>query len=123
MTPKLDQYFDALRTQNWESLAACLAEDVHRTGPYLDVVRGKKAYVDFLAGVIPRLENYDLKVSEIRALEDGSALVLLRESMDRNGVRLEFPEALVFDFDAAGQIQKVDIYLKQPPDAGRRESA
>lgn len=119
---KLEQYFDALRTQDWESLAACLAEDVHRTGPYLDVVRGKKAYVDFLAGVIPRLENYDLRVSEVRPLDNGSALVLLCESMDRNGVRLEFPEALVFDFDEAGLIRKVDIYLKQPPDAGRRES-
>lgn len=111
----LDRYFEALRSQDWESLAACLAEDVRRTGPYLDVVQGKEAYVEFLAGVIPTLLNYELKVHGVRPLEGGSALVLLSEILARDGVQTEFPEALVFDFDDAGLIQRVDIYIKQPP--------
>ena len=40
----------------WEALASCLAADVYRTGPYLDVVHGREAYVDFLAKTLPALE-------------------------------------------------------------------
>lgn len=119
----LTRYFEALRKQDWESLAGCLAEDVHRTGPYLDVVEGKEAYVEFLAGVIPTLRNYELKVHAVRPLEGGSALVLLSEILDRDGVQTEFPEALVFDFDEAGLIQTVDIYIKQPPRPRNPEDA
>ena len=111
----LDRYFDALRTRDWKSLAGCLADDVHRTGPYCDVVRGRDAYVEFLSKMIPTLANYELKVSRIRELGDDSALAELSETVDVNGARIEYPEALVFDFDAAGQILRVDIYIKKPP--------
>jgi hypothetical protein len=110
----LDEYFDALRTQNWKQLARCLAEDVRRTGPYLDVVEGRKAYVEYLSRVIPKLPNYDLQVRRTRELGDGSSLVELSEFADVDGVRTEFPELLTFGFDAAGAIARVDIYIKQP---------
>ncbi len=111
----LERYFAAMRAHDWEALAATLADDVHRTGPFLDEVRGKQAYVDFLAGVIPKLENYALDVARVRALDGGSALVELSESMDRGGRRETHPEALLFEFDAAGRIARVDIYIKRPP--------
>jgi hypothetical protein len=116
----LEQYFEALRTRDWDGLGQCLADDVRRTGPYLDVVRGKQAYVEFLAGVIPTLRNYELKVFRIRELGRGSALAELSETLDVDGVRREFPEALLFDFNDEGLILRVDIYIKQPParDAG-----
>ena len=115
----LERYFDALRTQNWESLASCLSEDLQRTGPYLDVVRGRQPYVDFLAKVIPSLSNYELKVSRVRAIGSRSAVAELSEAMDIDGVRREVPEALLFDFDERGLIRRIDIYLKQPPPGGR----
>jgi len=111
----LDQYFEALRAQDWASLGTCLAENVHRTGPYLDVVRGRVAYVAFLAGVIPTLRSYDLRVARVRALGSASAVVELSEFADLNGVRTEFPEVLLFDFDEAGSIQRIDVYIKQAP--------
>jgi len=117
----LDEYLQALRSQDWKRLEACLAEDVCRTGPHLDVVRGRRAYVEFLAKVVPRLQNYELQVQRIRKLEGGSALVELCEIADIEGVRMEHPEALIFDFDEAGAILRIDIYLKQPPaHRGRR---
>lgn len=109
----LDDYFEALRTQDWARLATCVAEDVHRTGPYLDVVEGRQAYVAFLAKVIPTLANYDLVVSRTRPLGDAAAVVELSEFADVDGVRTEFPEVLLFDFDAAGAIRRVDVYIKQ----------
>ena len=114
----LDQYVDALRTQNWGSLAGCLAEDVHRTGPYLDEVRGREAYVAFLARVIPAMKNYELVVHRVRKLDDETALVELSEILDLEGVRTECPEAILFGFDGQGLIRRVDIYIKQPPMPG-----
>ena len=116
----LDRFFDALRTQDWEKLAGCLAENVERTGPYLDVVRGKRAYVEFLSKVMPTLRNYELRVHRSRRLDDGSAMVELSETLDLDGVRTEVPEVLVFDFDAGGRILRVDIYVKNQPDAAGR---
>lgn len=117
--PVLDRYFEALRAQDWESLAGCLAEDVHRTGPYRDEVRGRQAYVAFLAKVIPSLRDYDLVVSRVRELGADSALVELSEFATVDDVRHEHPELLVFGFDAAGSIRRVDVYLKHAPPAAR----
>lgn len=110
----LDRYFQALRDHDWVGLGDCLADDVHRTGPYLDVVRGKQAYVRFLSRVVPALPNYALEVSRVRALPDGSALVELSETLDVDGVATAYPEALIFDFDGDGHILRIDIYIKQP---------
>jgi hypothetical protein len=109
----LGRYVDALRSQDWGALADCLAPNVYRSGPYLDVVEGRAAYVAFLSGVIPTLPNYDIQITRIDVLEGGAALVRLSEFVDVKGVRSEFPEALVFEFDAEGAIARVDIYLKQ----------
>jgi ketosteroid isomerase-like protein len=114
-TRVLERYFEALRSHDWASLAECLADDVHRTGPYLDVVKGKRAYVEFLSRVVPTLPNYALSVTRIRKLGEVSAVVELTESLDVDGVSREFPEALFFDFDEEGRILRVDIYVKRPP--------
>jgi len=111
----LERFFDAMQRHDWERLASCLADDVLRTGPFLDVVRGKKAYVDFLAGVIPSLPNYSLAISSIHAFDATSALVKLSETLDVNGISTEFPEVLLFDFDEGGRIRCVDVYVKQVP--------
>jgi len=116
-TRTLERYFDALRSHDWPALAATLAEDVHRTGPYLDVVEGRDAYVAFLSKVLPGLSGYELRVTRMRELEDGELLVLLSEILDVNGVRTEFPEALLFALDADERIARVDVYIKQPPRA------
>ena len=114
----LHQYFDAIRNRDWKHLAECLAENVERTGPYLDVVRGRQAYVDFIAGVIPSLPNYSLSVSRIDQIDASSALVKLSETLDVKGIPTEFPELLRFDLDEDGRILRVDIYIKQPPAKG-----
>jgi uncharacterized protein (TIGR02246 family) len=111
----LDRYFDALRTRDWEALAGCLAEDVHRTGPYRDEVRGRQAYVAFLARVIPALQDYELRVARVRRLGPASAVVELSEFATRDGVRTEHPEVLLFDFDDSGRICRVDVYIKPAP--------
>ncbi len=109
----LERYVNALRSQDWKALSDCLAPDVHRTGPYLDEVEGRAEYVAFLAGVIPGLPNYDIRLSRIDRLEGGAALVRLSEFVDIESVRTEIPEALIFEFNSDGAIARVDVYLKQ----------
>jgi len=113
--PVLERYFAALRSQDWASLAECLADDVRRTGPYRDVVEGKQAYVQFLSRVIPTLANYRLEVTRVRKIGDASAIAELTETLDVDGVSRDFPEALLFDFDDEGRILRIDIYVKRPP--------
>lgn len=111
----LERYLQALGAQDWKQLATCLADDLRRTGPFDDVIRGKQAYVAFLSEIVPKLRDYELKVSRVRQLADGSAVVELSESVERDGVRTETPELLLFEFDAAGLIRSVDVYVKRPP--------
>ena len=111
----LERYFEAMRACDWPALAETLAADVHRTGPYLDEVRGRDAYVEFLAGVIPKLPNYALEVARIRPIAGGGAVVELSETIDRDGARYRTPEALLFEFDTTGRIARVDVYIKRPP--------
>lgn len=115
MTPEevLERYFQALRDQDWTALRECVSESVHRTGPYLDVVEGRDAYADFLAGVVPKLPNYELRVRDVKLLASGGAVVRLSEILDVDGVSTEHPEMLLFEFDADGRIDRVDIYLKR----------
>jgi hypothetical protein len=115
MTEMLERYFAAMRACDWPALAETLAEDVHRTGPFADEVRGRAAYVEFLAGVIPKLPNYALDVTRIRAIAGGGAVVELSETIDRKGLRYTTPETLLFEFDATGRIARVDVYIKRPP--------
>jgi len=112
-TAVLERYFEALRSHDWTSLAECLADDVHRTGPYLDVVEGKRAYVDFLSKKLPTLTNYALDVRRIREIGPTSAVAELTETVDVDGRSTVFPEAILFDFNGEGRIRRVDIYVKK----------
>ncbi len=114
----LASYFGAMRAHDWDRLAECLSPEVHRTGPYRDEVRGREAYVEFLAGIVPTLPGYLLRVARVRSVGDASALVELSETVDLPDGRTEYPEALVFDFDAEGRIEKVDVYIMRPPTDG-----
>ena len=109
----LTRYFQALRDHDWAALRECVSAGVQRTGPYLDRVEGRDAYADFLAGFVPTLPNYELRVHDVQRLEGGGAVVRLSEILDVDGVSTEHREMLLFDFDAEGLIDRVDIYLKR----------
>lgn len=107
-------YLGAIARHDWDALAATLAPDVVRVGPYGDTYEGREAYVGFLAGLVPRLEGYRLDVH--RVVHDpgaGVAVAELSETVTIDGSPLVTPESLVFDLDDAGRIRRVAIYIQR----------
>jgi ketosteroid isomerase-like protein len=97
---------------DWDAMAACLADDVVRVGPFGDTYTPKAPYVAFLAALMPSLPGYSMDVH--RVVEAGRVVcVELTETIDVDGAPLETPEALVFDLDDEGRIARIAIYIQR----------
>jgi len=93
-------------------MAACVAEDVARVGPYRDEKSGRADYRDFLAATIEALEGYRLEVQRIWT--DGSrAVAQLSETLIVDGRPRRTDEAIVLDVGADGLITRVEVYLQR----------
>jgi hypothetical protein len=110
--PALAEYLAALPHRDEAAIRACLAQDIERIGPYGDVYRGRDEYAQFLAATIGSLAGYELVVDRI--VGDGHVFTVeLSETVDDppHG-RLRTQEAVVFDLDGAGLIERVAVYLR-----------
>jgi ketosteroid isomerase-like protein len=106
----VERYLAGLAAHDWEAVAATLAPDIERMGPYRDAYRGRDTYARFLAGTIETLGGYQLDVD--RVLVAGATVVVeLRETVDDGDARLETSEAVVFD-TALGLITRVSVFLQ-----------
>src|ERR1700693_1009980 len=97
----VERYLDRLVAHDWEAMAACLAEDVVRVGPFGDTYTPRDVYVAFLSELMPALPGYSMRID--RVLSSGSSVVVeLTEVVAMGGSPLVTPEALVFDLDPEG---------------------
>lgn len=107
----VERYLGAVVAHDWDALAECLAEDVVRVGPFLDTYTPRGPYVEFLAGLMPTLPGYAMRVD--RVVYQGSvALAQLSETVELDGALVETPEALVFDLDDTGRIARIEIFIQ-----------
>jgi ketosteroid isomerase-like protein len=107
------RYLATMVAHDWEGLAACLAPDVVRLGPFGDDYRGVDAYVPFLRSTLESLEGYVMRVDRVVAAGPDVVLAELSETVEIDGKRLETPEALVFDLAPDGRIARVAIFLRR----------
>ena len=106
----VERYLAALAANDWDALAATLAPDIERIGPYRDAYSGREAYAKFLADTIGALGGYQLEVD--RVLGAGPVVTVeLRETVDDGDARLETSEAVIFDTND-GLIAHVSVYLQ-----------
>jgi len=106
------RYLERLVAHDWEAMAACLAEDVVRVGPFGDTYTPRDTYVAFLTELMPALPGYSMRID--RVLRSGrTVLVELTEIVDIGGSPLETPEALVFEVDPADRIAHITIYIQR----------
>jgi ketosteroid isomerase-like protein len=104
------RYLAGLAAGDWAALAATLAPDIERIGPYRDVFRGRAAYAQFLETTVSALSGYELVVAGVIA--DGARVAVeLRETVDDGGTRLHTDETVVFDV-RDGLIARVAVYLQ-----------
>jgi ketosteroid isomerase-like protein len=104
------RYLAALPTADEPAIAATLAPDVERIGPYNDVFRGRDSYAHFLATTIENLGGYELSITRISAA--GSVVTVeLSETVDDSGARLRTDEAVVFDVRDT-LIARVAVFLR-----------
>lgn len=107
------EYLGTMVDHDWEGLAACLAPDVVRLGPYGDDYRGVDDYVAFLRTTLESLEGYAMRVDRVIAAAPTVVLAELSETVTIDGARLETPEAIVFDLAPDGRIARVAVFLRR----------
>ena len=61
------RYLDTMVAHDWEGLAACLAPDIVRLGPYGDDYHGVDEYVPFLRATLESLDGYVMRVDRVSA--------------------------------------------------------
>jgi ketosteroid isomerase-like protein len=108
----VERYLERLVAHDWESMAACLAEDVVRVGPFGDTYTPRDPYVAFLAELMPALPGYSMRVGRVLVLGP-TVVVELTEFVEVGGSVLETPEVLVFDLDAESRIAHIAIYIQR----------
>jgi ketosteroid isomerase-like protein len=113
-TGVVERYLACLAVNDWDGLAATIADDdLFRSGPYNDVVEGKQPYLKFLRGVFDALTGYRLDVHRISHATDRLCYVELSETFDINDVPTECSECLVFEQNPDGLINRVSVFIKQ----------
>lgn len=106
----VQRYLDAMAAADWKTLAATLAPDVERMGPYRDQFRGRDEYAAFLEDIIGSLAGYELVVVDM--IVDGNRVAVeLNETCDDGDARLRTDETVVFDV-RDGLIGHVAVYLQ-----------
>jgi predicted ester cyclase len=102
----VERYLDAVTRHDWDGVRRLLRDDVVRVGPFHDEYRGRDAYVEFLAAVMPTLPDYSMEISRV-TYTDRLAFAELVENVA--GTRTD--EALVFELDG-DRIARIDIFIK-----------
>jgi hypothetical protein len=106
------RYRDSIVAHDWQSMAACLSEDVVRVGAFGDTYTPRDTYVAFLAELMPSLPGYSMRIDRVQSI-GRMVLVELTEIVEIGGSPLETPEALVFDLDDEDRIAHIAIYIQR----------
>jgi ketosteroid isomerase-like protein len=110
----VEDYLDAVATQDWARMGATIRDDIVRIGPFGDVYTGREAYTEFLSGLMPTLPGYSMDVTRVTYVDDGRrAVAQLSETVTMDGSPLVTPEALLFDLDDDGRIARVEIFTRR----------
>ena len=113
--PAVEDYLSALSERAWDRLASTLADvGLVRSGPFVDVIEGKQAYVDFLRRVCSPFDSYRIDVHRVSRSGDRIVFAEIDEIIDWNGAVNSYPEVLLFELEERGSIRYVSVFMKRP---------
>ena len=110
----VERYLHAIASHEWDVVDECIADDIIRVGPYGDRYEGRDDYLAFIAGLMPKLKGYAMKLDRVTYASDALAFVELRETVEVDGKPMVTPEVLVFELAGDGRIARVDIFIQTP---------
>jgi hypothetical protein len=123
-TDIVERYLSCMADHDWDGLAATISDEgLTRDGPFCDRIEGKRPYVDFLSGLIPTLQDYELTIRRVSHVSDRVSFVELTETFDVNGVLAEYPECILFERGDDGLICHVSVFVKRPGGEGPVDGA
>ena len=108
----VERYLDRMVAHDWHGVAATLAVDVVRNGPYRDDFHGRDDYVAFLRSTFAWMQDYEMRVARVWGDDDGRVCAELSETVTLDGKRLRTDEAIVFDL-RDGLIGRVQVFLQR----------
>ncbi len=109
----IERFFECLSARDWASLAAVLAPDVERFGPFGDRVVGRRRYLDLLAGRVP--PDYRNDVHRVTYGPDGrSAFARVTEHLVYPDEEFHLQEAYSFRIDETGAVSLVEVFWQTP---------
>ncbi len=94
-----------------------MAGEVLRHGPFGDDFEGAADYLSFLQRTMPSLPGYNMDIDRVTGLDDGRAMVELRETVHVEAGPLVTHECLVFAVGPEGLLEEISVYLRQAPGA------
>jgi len=111
----VEDYLSAMTDRDWGRVAASLSDHgLVRNGPFVDVIEGRDAYVEFLRRVCSPFDSYRLDVHRVSRSGDRLVFAEIDEVIGRDGTVSSFPEVLVFELDDGGAIRAVSVFMKRP---------
>ncbi|MGZ6994694.1 MAG: nuclear transport factor 2 family protein [Acidimicrobiia bacterium] len=110
----VERYLESIRDHEWDALAACLADDFTRVGPYGDTYSSKPEYLAFISDLMPRLPGYSMEITRV-TYADGVAFAELSETVEVKDGPLRTPECLTFALTADGLIARVEVFIQTAP--------
>ena len=110
----VEQYLQSLTDHDWDTFAACLADEFTRVGPYGDTYTSKPEYVAFISQLLPTLPGYAMEISRLR-YADGVAYAELAETVTVDGHPFRTPECISFELTEAGLISRIEVFIHTAP--------
>ena len=114
------KFWRGVDSHDWDLVASTLAEDFERHGMLgveADICRGKANYMQFVSGVIGRMDHHDLKARKTFWSADGrqavSECIETIRPPGENELVMHFINIL--DINEQGLLKRLDIYWKTPP--------
>lgn len=114
------RYLQGVGQLDFDEVAACLAADVIRRGPYGDNYQGAGSYLSFLQRTMPTLPGYRMDIDRVTELGERRAMAELRETIEVDEGPFVTHECIVFDADPDGLLLEISIYIRQASDGSNR---
>ena len=120
MADVVANFWKGIDSHDWELVASTLADDFVRIGmrdDEPDTSRGKDTYMNFVSGVVGKMDHHDLRTDRIVYSADGrTAYIETVETIRPPGEDTVVMRFLnLMELNDEGLITKLDIFWKTPP--------